>query len=152
MSPSPPEWPPMSPAALLFLSDYVDALLAESQRRERAAFERGRVVGHDQGRREVEAEEADAWRALLGDYRATMRIPAFAELERRRYGPAGRQSWMVRLDGEPGMGRTPAEHRRRARRRGEPDPFHRPHGPTMTCTACTWWGLPCPDDKETDDA
>lgn len=138
----------MSHEALLWVSDYVDALLAEGRRRELAAHERGRAVGHDEGRREYEAEETAAWRLLLGRYRETMRIPAFAELERRRFGPAGRQSWMIRLDGEPGMGRSPEEHRRRARRQGLPDPFHLRWGPGMKCTACHWWGLPCPDDEQ----
>jgi hypothetical protein len=145
MSPSPPEMPRMSAAALLWLSDYVDAALAEGRRRELAAFERGRQAGHDQGRREYEAEETAAWRALLGRYRDTMRIPSFATLERKRYGAAGRQAWMIRLDGEPGTGRTPEEHRRRARLRGDPDPFHLPWGPQMVCTACKFWSLPCPE-------
>jgi hypothetical protein len=139
------------PEVLLFWSDYLDSVLAESRRRERAAFARGRVVGHDEGRRELEAEETALWRALLSRYKDLMRQPAFAELERRRFGPAGRQAWMIRRPGVEGLGRTPAEHRRRARLRGEPDPFHRPHGPAMACTACRHWGLTCPDEKETTD-
>lgn len=151
--------PPMSPAALLYLSDYVDQLLADSLRRERAAFERGRALGREEGRREYEVQETAAWRRLLDRYRDLMRSRSFAELDHKRYGRGGllvaghppdspgqrEQLEAARLP--PDAGRWPAEIRRRARLRGEKDPFHLRHGPDMTCTACAYWQLSCPDDE-----
>jgi hypothetical protein len=151
----------MTPALALWVADlsaaedrYRAALVAE-------AFARGRETGRDEGRREYEAEETAAWRLLLGRYRDIIRSPAFAQIERRRYGPGGRESWIIRRPDSPeererlasaglppNAGRWPKDIRRRALRRGEPDPFHIRHGPQMECTACAWWGLPCPGDEE----
>jgi hypothetical protein len=139
--------PGMTPGVAVWVAELVAAETAYRLRLAREAFAAGRALGRREGRAEEAAEEAARWRVLLGAYGDTMRLPPHAELERRRYGTAGRQSWMVRRDGEPGPGRTPREMRRRARRAGLPDPFHRPVGPAMACTACAHWGLDCPPEE-----
>lgn len=151
----------LTPAALLWVSDYVDALLAEGRRRERAAYLRGRDDGREEGRRELEAEDAERYRLMGERYRALMRVPAYARMEHRRYGRTGRPGWIIRRPGEappegaqlePGAGQWPRDLRRRARLAAEPDPFHLEWGPAMTCTACAYHGLPCPGDDPDEEA
>lgn len=155
----------MTPAVALWVSDYVDTVLAVAAAREREAFARGREAGRAEGRAEAQAAELAAWRVLLDRYRDVIRAPSYAQLDRRRYGPGGRESWVIRrpdaageaerLDSarlHQGAGRWPKDIRRRAARRGDPDPFHMPRGANKECTACAWWGLPCPGNNNEEDS
>jgi hypothetical protein len=56
---------------------------------QREAFEAGRKFGHDEGRREYEAQETEAWRRILQPF--SQDRPFFQELEERRWGPGGRE-------------------------------------------------------------
>jgi len=84
----------MTPAEILEQSDERDRWLARVLAAERAGFDRGRAIGYSEGRRDVLEEEAAAQRAAARLVHPDN--PTYAELDRLRYPPLGRKSWLLR--------------------------------------------------------
>jgi hypothetical protein len=204
--PGAPASPPLeglTPAQLLWVSDYVDAAQAAARAGAAEAFSQGRETGFDEGRRDYERQDNRRHWLMAEAYGPLARVQSYAQLDRKRWGPGGRPSAVIRrpagspaggalVDGRspeaghdctmtgcgwrisragvcrnghtaadriaaslevarlrPDDGLWPKDLRRRARRRGDRDPFHIRHGPDMTCTACAYWGMSCPDEEET---
>jgi hypothetical protein len=77
-------------AGWLALSHERDQWAARLDAEYRAGFDLGKQIGTGIGRRQVLAEEAAAWRRVAGKVARGAGDPSFAELERRRWGPGGR--------------------------------------------------------------
>jgi hypothetical protein len=80
---------PQEQRKFLELSDERDQQERLREKAEREAFQAGRRLGHDEGRREYEAQETEAWRRILEPFAHDR--PFFHELEERRWGPDGRE-------------------------------------------------------------
>lgn len=80
---------PQEQRQLLELSDERDQQDRLREKVEREAFQAGRRRGHDEGRREYEAQETEAWRRILQPF--SQDRPTFQEVEERRWGPGGRE-------------------------------------------------------------
>lgn len=77
-------------AAVLTLSGERDQWLKVCLRRERAAFTWGRALGDQEGYERAHTEMAQRWTRIS---RPVTHGPAHAELEERRWGPAGREAF-----------------------------------------------------------
>ena len=84
---------------LLELSDERDMWLRQVLAAERAAYQRGRAAGMDNGRAAADREHAEAWKAAASPI--ARGGPAHAQLDRLRYPPDGRESWIL-PDPDPG--------------------------------------------------
>ena len=94
-------------AALLSLSRERDEWELVRTARERAAFVRGRKLGRREGYEAAEADMAARWNRIA---RPVVRNdPEHAELELRRWGPAGREHF-----GDPRPGDFPGRKTARA--------------------------------------
>ena len=94
-------------AALLGLSDERDEWEFVCTARERAAFAWGRKLGQQEGYEAAEADMAARWNRIA---RPVVRNdPEHAELELRRWGPAGREHF-----GDPRPGDFPGRKTARA--------------------------------------
>ena len=78
---------------LLELSDERDMWLRQVLASERAAYQRGRAAGIDNGRAAAEREHAEAWKAAARQI--ARGGPTHDELDRLRYPPGGRESWIL---------------------------------------------------------
>jgi hypothetical protein len=84
-------------AALLGLSDERDQWQRVGLARERAAWRRGWRDGYGAGYRAGYELAVRAWKVTAG---VVSGGPSHAELDRRRYPPGGRESWIVPRPGE----------------------------------------------------
>ena len=82
-------------ADLLAYSDRADAALGRELAAESAGYRRGFADGHRDGYRQGREDEAQDWFASLAPARDAARKcaagPSYAELERLRWGPDGRE-------------------------------------------------------------
>lgn len=81
-------------AELIACSDRLDAALARKLAAELAGYRRGFADGQADGYRRGRQDEADQWFMILAPARLAARTAAgtgYAELERRRWGPGGRE-------------------------------------------------------------
>ncbi len=86
--------------ALFERIEAVDSALRLGLKMARDAYKRGRADGHAAGYAEGYAQAVADWKVTAG---IQANHPTHAELERRRYGPGGRESWLlptVELDAE----------------------------------------------------
>lgn len=96
-------------AEVMACSDRLDAALARKLAAELAGYRRGFADGQADGYRRGRQDEADQWfmslaPARLAAWRAA-RSPGYAELERRRWGPGGREHFGDPRPGDfPGTG------------------------------------------------
>jgi hypothetical protein len=79
--------------SILSLSAERDTWLRRELAAERRGFDRGRAAGWRQGRESAHAEMAAAWRPVAERVRSLAGSPTWAELEARRWGPAGREHY-----------------------------------------------------------
>ena len=107
-----PEAPPDA-AALLELSDERDLWLRRLLAAGRAAYQRGHLDGYAGGYAAGRTDADDEWMDVLEPARAASRLaarmPTHAELERRRWGPGGREHF-----GDPRPGDFPGRKARAA--------------------------------------
>ncbi len=80
----------MNTALLRALSDELDHYHRLTLILERLAYDRGHGDGWRSGRAALLEEQAQAERHLYQHLEPVLMSPAFAELERRRWGPGGR--------------------------------------------------------------
>jgi hypothetical protein len=83
-------------AELIAYSDTQDAWL----HRVHDAWETGRRQGHAAGYAAGYAQAVTDWKVTVKDLTST--VPAYAELDRRRYPPNGRLAWLNRNGGSGG--------------------------------------------------
>ena len=83
---------------LLEVSDERDLWLRLALDWARSAYRSGYRAGYDAGYRAGYAEAVSDWKVVAG---VVSGGPSFAQLDKRRYPPAGRQSWIIR-SGENG--------------------------------------------------
>jgi hypothetical protein len=98
----------VTPSEVLDLSDERDLWLRRLLAAERAAFTRGRAIGRQEGYAAGLTHCDREWMDALAPARAAVRErnPAHAELERRRWGPEGREHFADPRPGDyPGRGR-----------------------------------------------
>jgi hypothetical protein len=79
---------------LLDLSDERDLLLRLGLDWARSAYRRGYQVGHDTGYRTGYELAVREWKITAGGM-THLGGPTYAELDRRRYPPGGRLSWII---------------------------------------------------------
>ncbi len=79
-------------AELLALSDERDQWERLWQASAREAYRRGYSAGRDDGYRDGYDQAVTDWKVVAG---VPIGGPAFAELDRRRYPPDGRLSWII---------------------------------------------------------